>query len=232
MRRLLAAVLVVAAGCSSYDPPTSGDFERIRLAPAPPPKVTRTRVHVSLDSRWLAGEFDGVVLAQPGAARIQLFGDLGPKMIDLLARPDRVLGFFPQTREGVNVALPKEAVPHPLLFLGVNILEDMAAVDESRVLGVRETGDGWWLDLKPLVPGMRVEAFRTREGVITERRFRWMFGVHWDEERVEPDELSISAPGVDITVRLLSTETLTQAPAKAFELTVPDDVRVVGSARK
>jgi hypothetical protein len=38
--------------------------------------------------------------------RLQLFGDLGPKMLDLLARPDRIAGYFPQTREGVDCALP------------------------------------------------------------------------------------------------------------------------------
>lgn len=230
MRRLLP-VLLLTASCSSYETPTAETFRRLNLSPAPPPAATRIRVHLSLDSRWLAGEFDGVVVALPGrspVARLQLFGDVGPKMIDLLARPDRVAGYFPQTREGLDVRLPEQATPHPLLFLGVTLLEDLADVDESRVLGVRESDPGWWLDLKPLVPGLRSEALRGPDGRLLERRFTWMYGVSWRAVWESRDECRVSASGVDLRLRILDREPVDPLPARAFELAIPDDVRVVG----
>ena len=229
MRRLLS-VLLLLTGCSSYETPTAADFRRLNLSPPAPPAATPIRVRISLDSRWLAGEFDGVVIARSGpspVARIQLFGDLGPKMIDLLARPERVTGYFPQAREGLDVRLPDQATPHPLLFLGVNLLEDLADIDEARVLGVQERDDGWWLDLKPLVPGMRCEALRGRDGRILERRFTWMYGVGWTEVWKDATESEVKASGVHLRIRLLATERV-DPPVKAFELAIPADVQVVG----
>lgn len=235
MRRLPGFLLVLAAGastllsagCSAYDAPSPETLARIRLAPASRPAVVRHRVHLSLDSRWLAGEFDGVVVSEPGAARIQLFGDVGPKMIDLLARPDRMTGYFPQTREGVDVVLPDRAVPHPLLFLGATLLEDLSEVDADRILGVQESDEGWWLDLKPVIPGMRCEELRGPDGLSRERRFKWMYGVKW-RERWEGAELcTIEAPGVTIRVRILGRDTVEPRPSKAFEIELPGDVRVV-----
>lgn len=227
MRRLLGCLLLLSAGCSGYAPPSSENLAKIKLAPAAPPAVVRHRVHLSLDSRWLAGEFDGVVISEPGAARIQLFGDVGPKMIDLLARPDRITGYFPQTREGVDVALPDRAVPHPLLFLGATLLEDLAEVDVDRVLGVQEADEGWWLDLKPQIAGMRSEALRGPDGLSLERRFKWMYGVKWTERWEGPDSCTIQATGVTIRVRILGRETIPLRPSKAFEIELPGDVRVV-----
>jgi hypothetical protein len=231
VRRLLPVVLILAAGCSSYASPTEAQLRQIPFAPADP-KTVRHRVHLSLDSKWLAGEFDGVVIAEAGIVRAQLFGDLGPKMIDLLARADRILGYFPATREGVDCALPREAVPHPLLFLGATLLEDLAAVDRTRVVGVLESDDGWWLDLKPLVPGMRSEVLLARDGRILERRLRWMYGVSWTETWKKPDQAEIDASGVSIRVRLLGSERVEPRPARAFDLELPADVTLAGGSRK
>lgn len=236
MRFVAAAFLLLACGCSAYVRPTPEDFRRLKLPANPPPSGTlRYRLHLSVDSKWLAGEFDGVLIVDEAGgpvARAQFFGDLGPKMFDLLARPDRITGYFPQTREGVDCALPRQAAPHPLLFLGVNLLEDFAAVREDRVRGVHETGDGWWLDLKPLVPGMRSEALWTAEGRTIERRFHWMYGVGWDETWEDADHCEISATGLTINVRILSRESVAPRPTRAFELTLPDDVKIVEGSRK
>jgi len=234
--RLLAVLLLAAGGCSGFAPPTDEDFRRLRLDPAPRhPEAVRYRIRLSVDSAWLAGEFDGVVLAREGpspVARMQLFGDVGPKVLDLLARPDRILGYFPQTHEGVDCRLPGEAAPHPILFLGASLLEDLADLTEDRVLGVRPDPQGWWLDLKPAVPGMRSEALRSRDGRTIERRFRWTYGVGWSERREGPDESEVRASGLSLRVRVLETSSLEKPPARAFELDVPGDVRIVEGSRK
>jgi len=195
----------------------------------------RYRVHLSVDSRWLAGEFDGFVLAHEGAAplaRAQLFGDLGPKVFDLVARPSRIAGYFPATREGIDCVLPAQAAPHPLLFLGVSLLEIAADIRDDRVLGVREESEGWWLRLKPLVPGMHSEALVGKDGRTIERRFRWMYGVGWDARWEDFDRCTITATGLKIQVRVLEAERLETRPARAFELSIPEDIRIVEGSRK
>ncbi len=175
------------------------------------------------------------MLACEGAspkARVQLFGDVGPKVLDLLASPDRILGYFPQTHEGVDCRLPGEAAPHPLLFLGASLLEDFADVPEGRVAGVRPDPEGWWLDLKPVVPGMSSQALRAPDGRTIERRFRWMYGVGWRERWDRRDEGEVRARGLILRVRVLEAAPLEKRPDRAFDLEVPGDVRLVEGSRK
>jgi hypothetical protein len=236
VRRLLASVVLLGCGCSSFVKPTADDLRRLHLAaPRTTSETVRYRLHLSVDSVWLAGEFEGVVLVDEGAspsARAQFFGDLGPKVFDLLARPDRIAGYFPQTREGVDCALPREAAPHPLLFLGVNLLEDFADVGEDRVQGIRQEAGGCRLDLKPLVPGMHSEVLRSPDGRTIERRFRWMYGLQWEERWESPTSCEITSTGLRLHVRIRSREPLRPPPARAYELALPDDVRVVEGSRK
>lgn len=234
MRRLLGVLFLAAAGCSGFASPTP---DQLQLLASPPsaPVLERYRIQMSLDSRWLAGEFDGVVLAKHGgeapAVRLQLFGDLGPKILDLLARPDRLTGYFPQGREGIDCSMPREAAPHPLIFMGASLLEQFSDRPASRVVGVREEPEGWWMRLKPVIPGMGVDAFRDRSGRVTKRRLSWMYGVGWVEEWPTPDEVRISASGVAIRVRILERSPNVVLKPGALELTLPPDVRVVQGTR-
>jgi hypothetical protein len=236
VRRLLAVFLLAAGGCSGFSSPTPDDFRRLRLDPAPPhPEAVRYRIRLSVDSAWLAGEFDGVVISREGPsprARVQLFGDVGPKVVELLAAPDRILGYFPQAHEGVDCRLPGEAAPHPLLFLGASLLEDFADLTEDRVVGVRQDPEGWWLDLKPVVPGMRSQALRSPDGRTIERRLVWMYGIGWRERWDRRDEGDVRARGLSLRIRVLETAPLEQRPERAFTLEVPADVRIVEGSRK
>jgi len=235
VRPLLAAVLLAGAGCSGFAAPTPEILRQLKLPPSSPPDPARYRVHLSVDSPWLAGEFDGVVVALGGPspmARAQFFGDLGPKMLDLFAGPGRIAGFFPSTREGVDCALPSEAAPHLLLFLGVTLLEDFAGIREDRILGIRKDGEGWWLNLKPVVPGLEIEARQASDGRTMERRFRWIYGLRWSERWDGRDACTITASGLVIKVRLQGMERLQTGPARAFELSLPADIRIVEGSRK
>jgi len=235
VRHFLATILLTGAGCSAFATPTPEILGQLRLGVPAHSDTTRVRIRLSLDSPWLAGEFEGVVLAHEGASplvRVQLFGDVGPKALDLLARPDRITGCFPQAREGVDCRLPSQAAPHPLLFFGATLIEDFADAGVERVLGVREDPRGWWLNLKPVVPGLTIEALWTKDGRILERHFRWMHGLSWEERWERPDACTIRASGLVINVLILGTERLETRPARAYELALPEDVRVVAGSRK
>jgi len=237
VRRFIGLLLLAAAGCSGFAAPRPEQLRELASTNAPhAPAITRYRIHMSLDSPGLAGEFDGVVLAKHGGGapviRIQLFGDLGPKMIDLLARPDRVAGYFPQAKEGIDCALPAEAVPHPLIFMGASLVEHFSEWPSSRVLGLREGPDGFWVRLRPMIAGMETQAFRESTGRVTISRHSWMYGLSWQENWPTPDELRVSGSGVSIRVRILERSNEAPARAEMLELKLPADVRLVAGTRK
>ncbi|HLY12251.1 MAG TPA: hypothetical protein VKW04_23310 [Planctomycetota bacterium] len=237
MKPLLGLLLLATAGCSGFASPTAEQLQLLPLVPRPAaPVVERLRIQISVDSPWLVGEFEGVVLARSGSEppviRLQLFGDVGPKMLDLLASPDRMIGYFPQIREGIDCTLPREAAPHPLLFLGASLVEMFTPISADRVLGIREEEQGWWIKLEPAIRGMRSLVFRNPAGAWSRRRYFWMYGVGWDEDWSHPDRWSITAPHIALRVRILERERGASAKPTDFELKVPSDVAIVVGSRK
>jgi len=237
VRRLLPLLLFLsAAGCFGFDAPTDRRLRGIPLDPDEPgPEAARCRFRMSVDSPMLAGEFEGVVVARRSRTdpvlRAQLFGDVGPKFAEILARPDRIAGYFPQTREGIDCSLPREASPHLLLFVGASLAEEfLTRVDRTRVTGVREEGEETWLRLRPSIPG--TECHVSRNGTAKKRRFSWMTGVHWMEEWPTPDEARITAPNVSIRVRILERTHPSAETLATLDLKLPEDVRIVAGSRK
>jgi len=234
VRRLAALLFLLASACSGFAPPTSAQLGGLPFADATPP-FARRKFRMSVDSPWLTGEYDGVAQARiqsgPPAVRVQVFGDLGPKMMDLLARPDRIAGYFPQPREGVDCALPSEAAPHLLLFMGATLFEDFLPLRRERVAGIREEEGGAWLRLTPVIPGLVTDVF-VAKGEIRKRRFTWIYGIRWEETRVSADDLRITAPEMDVRVKIIERDEAAPANPGVFDLTVPTDVRLSRGSRK
>lgn len=239
MRRFVAALLFCGAGCAGFEPPTAEQLQAIdlpRTFSGSKDAATRLRVRVSVDSPWLAGEFDGVVLAKDlgtkPAVRIQLFGDVGPKIVDLSARRDRIVGYFPQAREGVDCALPREAARHLLLFLGASLLERFTPKVSGHVEGVREEDGGLWIKLSPAIEGMTSTVYRDRAGAMSLRRLSWMAGISWEESQTADKELRIRAPRMSVRVRILEqTDDVAVRPGM-MDVVLPEDVRIVEGSRK
>ncbi|RPH40707.1 MAG: hypothetical protein EHM91_10825 [Planctomycetota bacterium] len=239
MRRLIALVLSLsAAGCVAFDAPTDERLRGIRLdSEEPGPSAARCRFRMSVEHPSLAGEYDGVVVAHRSRTnpvlRAQLFGDLGPRFADVMARPDRIVGYFPQTREGVDCALPREASPHLLLFLGASLVEEfLTRADRSRVIGVRTEGEETWLRLRPAIPGTECHLSLDVEGKAKKRKFSWMTGVSWQEEWSTPDECRITAPNLSIRVKILERMPQPLTTLVTLDLQLPEDVRIVVGSRK
>lgn len=231
MRGLVAVFLLASSGCSSFGAPSPEQLAR--LPESPRASVVRCRFQMSIDSPSLAGEFDGVLVAKGDeVVRTQLFGDLGPKILDLVARRNRIVGYSPQTREAVDCFLPGEAKPHLLTFMGASLIEEfLAPLSRARVTGVREEEGGTWYRLRPAVEGMSTLAF-VGPGPERIRRLGWMYGLSWDEEWTNPDERRIRASGLSIRVKVLERTAAPAPDAAAFELTLPADVRIVAGSRK
>jgi hypothetical protein len=244
VKRLAAVLLLLAAGCAGFDEPTPERLQGLPLQPSPAEgnasgRSISVRFHMSVDSPWLAGEFDGVALAGFGGfglpkLRAQLFGDLGPKMADLAVDPGRIVGYFPQTREGVDCAIPGEAAPHPLLFIGASLAQELLSSEAAEeVTGVREESDGTWLRLHPFLQGTEVHRLMSRRNPeVKRRRFWWMLGVHWEEDWVSPTECRITAPNLSMRVKILERNRKVGTSAAELDLRLPEDVRLVAGSRK
>ncbi len=246
MRAISGLLLLLAAGCSGFDEPTLAQLRGLplpRISTAgglPPtlPRYTRARFQMSIDSPWLAGIFEGVVLADRDLLgpqlRVQLFGDLGPKMADLTVRPSRIVGYFPQTREGIDCALPREATPHPLLFMGASLAEEFLAWEVSDfVTGICEEPEGTWLRLRPYFQGMELHRLVNRgDPRVKKRRYWWMFGVHWEEDWVSATECHIRAPNLSVRVKILERDNKEPASPFPTDLTLPEDVHLVAGSLK
>lgn len=237
MRRRIAVLLLCAAGCTSFDQPSDDRLRGLPLDRESPSGTVRCRFRMSLDSPWLAGEYDGVVVAHRSpfnpVLRVQLFGDLGPKMVDLVARPDRIVGYFPQTRDGIDCELPREASPHLLLFVGASLVEEfLGRVDASRVTGVRNENGGAWLRLRPAIQGTESLLYLHRSSPERTRRVSWTTGVWWEEHWSGPEECRITAPRLSIRVKILERTVHAPAALESMELKLPEDIRIVKGSRK
>ena len=231
MRRLLAAALLATAGCAG--PNVSQD---LRLPPpeAGAPVTARVRFSIDIESPWMSGRFDGMALARfdaSPAVRVQLFPDMGPKAVDLSARPDRIVGYFPFQKQGVDCSLPTEAAPHFLLFMGATLLERYVPI-RARLKEASRQGEGWQVELHPVVEGTEVSAFLGPDVKVYRRSYGWVRGVDWEERRLGDSETLIRASRIEMRVRILEEKQGIVLPPDAFDLALPADVRVVLGSRK
>lgn len=223
MRRALALALLALIGCRGLEPLHPGQLENIRgMPPAPQGPFVRLKVRLDIDSSSFAGIFDGVVMARTGsspAVRAQFFPDVGGKALDLLARPDRITGYFPMNGEGLDIALPAEARLHLISLIGVTLLEHAAPLDEGRVRGFRESE----IEAAGVAPGVSV--WFGRGGInLVQRRYEWLHGVTWTETAT-PEWIRIDSPRMTAKVAILERERLDNAPDSLFELRLPPEVR-------
>ena len=201
------------------------DLERLQPGVDRP---QRLKLRLDIESPWLSGQFDGVVLVKPGpVVRAQFFPDVGGKVIDLLAKPTRITGYFPMVHEGLDCALPDEAVPHPLLFMGLHLLERAAPITRERVTGWFAISTGDTIRVRPVVEDAAETLFLSfqKPRTIVWRRLRWMYGVEWKEVTETPDKFTILASRMKVRVEVLERQTLETAPDSAFELALPPDIR-------
>ena len=110
------------AGCNSFGPLPSG-FALPELDTAP----WSASGTVTIESPWLSGQFRAAIAVVPGPeprVRLQLFPELGGKVLDLTATAAGVAGSFPHTGEEYIADFGAGVRPyHPLLFMGLTLTE-------------------------------------------------------------------------------------------------------------
>lgn len=217
MKRTAWLLLAAGLGCRGLPEPSPEMLARVREIPAPEGPYVRLRAEIDIDSEWLAGHFEGVIVARTGpepVVRAQFFPDLGGKAFDLVARPDRITGNLPPLDETTDEPMPLEGRPHPLHFIGLTLMEHFAPSTEDRILGVREDG---WILLQPIIEGSRVMIRLGPGNRIVRRRYEWGYGISWEEEP-GPEGSTIRAKGLRLRVKIHETKRRDRVPDAVFRL--------------
>jgi len=169
---------VLSSGCAALGPPPP---ELEALLPGASAGSTRRTGRLRVESPWLGGEFRVVAIERRGAeprVRLQLFPDVGGKLLDLVARPDGVEARW--THEDELVVERRELVG----FLCVSLVEAATPLRWGRIEGGRRTADGYSLLVEPGSRGLDLElrVELDEAGEVQARHFE-LDGIGWTEER-------------------------------------------------
>jgi hypothetical protein len=123
------------------------------------------RAELELETPALSGTFDVVFRADEAGLRLQLFPDVGGKVLDLFAGTDGVRAETPAG--GYRAAPPYGgAAPHVALLLAPLFAELCAPVDGGRVLGERSVQSAIEVQLAPALAGGQTTARLAADGSI------------------------------------------------------------------
>lgn len=178
----IALVGLATSACTTWHAPSEAELARIRAGHRPTTDVLSITSEVTIDSERLRGTFEGVLVSDPaGRIRVQLFPDLGGKILDLVADEDAIVGSIPQAEIRVE-GNPREGnLPrHLLTFFAITLLEAAVPLHPDRVVDVRTEGAHLWVRVRPRVAGSEVEIAIDAEGRVIAREYRFRH-VGWCE---------------------------------------------------
>lgn len=128
---------------------------------------------IEVESPYLTGVFDVFSTHDPEAIRLQLFPDVGGKVLDLTVRKNAIDASMAGERYRA-IAPFDTAQPHLALVLAVMLAELHGPIVAGRVIGERYGADGLLeVKLVPVLSGGRVIAEVRQEGEIGCYRFRF-----------------------------------------------------------
>ena len=136
--------LLAAHGCSTFEAPTTRDLDLVRGAAPEISTAASTTAEVRVRSERMTGTFSAVLASERGGrVRLQLFPDVGGKILDLYASSERIAGAIPQAGSKVDDRTDSGELPRSLLtFFAITLLEHHTPLTEDRVRGVRRGGEG------------------------------------------------------------------------------------------
>lgn len=166
----LLASLSLLAACASFGPPRAETLATLR--PMPLAAMLPGRFELDLTSPGLTGTFDAVCGVSTNECRLQLFPDIGGKVLDLALREAGVVADFPGSRYEANAPLDR-AEPHLALAFAAMLAELLAPVPAERVLGERTgAGDVTEVELRPALGSGTVVATLGEGGQVSSYRIR------------------------------------------------------------
>jgi hypothetical protein len=163
----LALAAGTAIGCRSFATPRPETLASV--APMPLAALVPGRFVLELATPGLTGVFDGVCAVEAASFRVQLFPDVGGKVLDVVVGAAAVTGEMPGSRYEARAPL-EGAPPHLALAVAALFAELLAPVDAARVLGERDIGGAVEVELRPALGSGRVEALLASSGAVARYR--------------------------------------------------------------
>jgi hypothetical protein len=161
---LVSLGLLTLPACHSFGPPQPSTLQR--LQPMPLAALLPGRFEVELESPGLTGTFDAIAAVVDGAMRLQLFPDVGGKVLDLEVGTAAVRAELPGSSYVATAPLDR-AEPHLALVFAVLVAELVAPVAPARVRGERLDASGRTeLELVPALGSGRVVVALGPDGVV------------------------------------------------------------------
>lgn len=171
MNRAVIALGVAAlalAGCQGFAPADAATAASVR--PMPLAAIVPGRCELELQSPGLAGTFDAVVARDGDGVRLQLFPEVGGKVLDLRVDAAGVVADF--AGQPYRAAAPLDrAAPHLALALAAIVGELASPIAPARVVGVRSTDAGREVQLVDSASGLPAVARLAPDGAIA--AIRW-----------------------------------------------------------
>jgi hypothetical protein len=158
------AGLLILVGCAGFGPPQAATLQRLR--PMALAALLPGRFEVELDTPGLTGTFDAIAAVVDDKVRLQLFPDVGGKVLDVEFDGSAVRAELPGASYAATAPLDR-AEPHLSLVLAMVVAELLAPVEPSRIRGERLAGNGIsQLDLWPALGSGAVRATLGADGAI------------------------------------------------------------------
>ena len=154
--------------CAGFGPPRQETLDAVR--PMPLAKLLPGRFELELASPTLSGVFDAVCGVSADECRLQLFPDVGGKVLDLRLQQARVVADFPGSHYEADAPLDA-ADPHLAIVFAAMLAELLAPVLAERVLGERRDADGATeIGLRPALGSGSVVATLAGDGLVRSYR--------------------------------------------------------------
>lgn len=222
---LLCATCCVlgGTGCYSYQPPTAAQRQLLRTrdqTEAGQSTYERREIQLRADGPIFAGQFDGFWVGQRRPVprlRLQLFPDVGSKVLDLVVGPDElIVGLSPASDPyRRSLGSGSDAIERPLTLLALTLQRHWAGLRDRDVVGSRNVEDGHVLRLVPLPSGISIDVKVDRAMQVQQWRFCYR-GFDWTLDEGPP--LRFVADDTALEIEVSSREPVDSLPAAVFEL--------------
>ena len=164
---LVSAALLV--GCQGFAPADPATVAALR--PMPLAAIVPGRCELELHSPGLSGTFDAVIARDGDAVRLQLFPDVGGKVLDLRVDASGIVVDFAGQPYEARAPLAS-APPHLALALAALVGELASPVAAERVAGQRPRDGATEVQLQGGLVGLPVVARLGADGAITAYAWR------------------------------------------------------------
>ncbi len=218
---LLLALTTLLVGCQSWQPIPAAERKQLARRDTTSTGV-RIEAQVTVRSERLTGDFRCLMVADPGVTprvRLQLYPDLGGKILDLVATDAQLIGFLADDSTRLQVAAGTAAPRHFLTFLALTLLERHRSITAESFIDRRDGSRGRWYRLQTGWPDHELQQLVTID--YTQRLHRYRY-VSWTEvEELDTGVTRITANGLELSITLESSEADDQLPDALFELALP-----------